>query len=84
MDRRRYLDLYLSESQDHLLLLGQGLLALERGANPAAAVEEAFRAAHTIKGMSSTMGFNAVTDICHQLEDRLDDVRAGRLNPRVK
>ena len=81
MDRGRYLELYLSESQDHLLLLGQGMLALERGANPAAAVEEAFRAAHTIKGMSSTMGFNAVTDICHQLEDRLDDVRAGRLNP---
>ncbi len=81
MERGRYLELYLSESQDHLRLLGDSLLALERGDNPTGAVEEAFRAAHTIKGMSSTMGFTVVTDICHQLEDRLDDVRAGRLHP---
>ena len=79
MDLKRYLELYLSESQDHLRALGHGLLALERGGDQQAAVEEAFRAAHTIKGMSATMGFRAVTDICHQLEDRLEDVRARRL-----
>lgn len=81
MDLGRYLELYLSESQDHLRALGQGLLALESAGDTQAAVEEAFRAAHTIKGMSATMGFRAVTEICHQLEDRLDDVRAGRLHP---
>ncbi len=81
MDLSRYLELYYSESQDHLRSLGQGLLALERGDEPQAAVEEAFRAAHTIKSMSATMGFRVVTEICHQLEDRLDDVRAGRLIP---
>lgn len=81
MDLSRYLELYLSESHDHLRALGQGLLALESGRDAHTAVEEAFRAAHTIKGMSATMGFKAVTDICHKLEDRLDDVRAGRLQP---
>ena len=81
MDLNRYLELYLSESQDSLRLLGKGLLALESGADTQVAVEEAFRAAHTIKGMSATMGFRTVTDICHQLEDRLDDIRAGRLAP---
>jgi two-component system, chemotaxis family, sensor kinase CheA len=80
MDLKRYLELYLSESQDHMHQLGQGLLALESGQDPQSAVEAAFRAAHTIKGMSATMGFRAVTDICHQLEDRLDDVRSGRLH----
>jgi len=79
MDLGRYLDLYLAESEDHLRLLNQGLLALEAGEHIEAAVEESFRAAHTIKGMSATMGFRTVTDICHQLEDRLDDVRAKRL-----
>jgi two-component system, chemotaxis family, sensor kinase CheA len=79
MDLNRYLELYLSESHDHMRALMQGLLALESGGNVKNAVEEAFRAAHTIKGMSATMGFQSVTDICHQLEDRLDDVRAGRL-----
>jgi two-component system chemotaxis sensor kinase CheA len=81
MDLSRYLELYYSESQDHLRALGRGLLALELGDEPQAAVEEAFRAAHTIKSMSATMGFRAVTEICHRLEDRLDDVRAGRLLP---
>lgn len=79
MDLGRYLDLYLAESQDHLRRLNQGLLALEAGENVEAAVEESFRAAHTIKGMSATMGFSTVTDICHQLEDRLDDIRSKSL-----
>jgi two-component system chemotaxis sensor kinase CheA len=79
MDLSRYLELYLSEAQDYLRALSRGLLALEDPAQVQAGVEEAFRAAHTIKSMSATMGFRAVTDICHQLEDRLDDVRAGRL-----
>ncbi|MEX2284686.1 MAG: chemotaxis protein CheA [Gemmatimonadota bacterium] len=79
MDLNRYLELYLSESHDHMRALMQGLLALESGQEVRGAVEEAFRAAHTIKGMSATMGFQRVTDICHHLEDRLDDVRAGRL-----
>jgi two-component system chemotaxis sensor kinase CheA len=79
MDLNRYLELYLSESHDHMRALMQGLLALESGTDVKKAVEEAFRAAHTIKGMSATMGFQSVTDICHQMEDRLDDVRAGRL-----
>src|SRR5688572_9110545 len=79
MDLNRYLELYLSESHDHMRALMQGLLALESGGDVKKAVEEAFRAAHTIKGMSATMGFQSVTDICHQLEERLDDVRSGRL-----
>jgi two-component system chemotaxis sensor kinase CheA len=79
MDLNRYLELYLSESQDHMRALGQGLLELESGTDVQNAVEAAFRAAHTIKGMSATMGFRQVTEICHQLEDLLDDVRSGRL-----
>ncbi|HEX6559178.1 MAG TPA: chemotaxis protein CheA [Longimicrobiales bacterium] len=77
MELNRYLDLYLSESQDHLRLLNRALLALERG-DTKAAVEEAFRAAHTLKGMSATMGFAGVSEMAHDLESLLDEVRAGR------
>jgi two-component system, chemotaxis family, sensor kinase CheA len=76
MELNRYLDLYLSESEDHLRLLNRALLELEEG-EPGAAIEEAFRAAHTLKGMSGTMGFMAVTDIAHDLENVLEQVRAG-------
>ncbi len=80
MDLNRYLDLYLSESQDHLRLLNQSLLAIEAG-DTGPAVEEAFRAAHTLKGMSATMGFTPVSEIAHDLENLLDQVRSGTRAP---
>lgn len=76
MDLNRYLDLYLSESQDHLGLLSRALLELEQGGGPGA-IEEAFRAAHTVKGMSATMGFANVSQIAHDLESLLDEIRTG-------
>ncbi len=78
MELNRYLDLYLSESHDHLRLLNKSLLALEDRAAAAGAIEEAFRAAHTLKGMSSTMGFTSVSDMAHELENLLDQIRTGR------
>lgn len=77
MELKHYLDLYLSESHDHLRLLNGALLELEQSRS-GSAIEEAFRAAHTIKGMSATMGFSAVSDIAHDLETLLDQVRARR------
>ena len=83
MELNRYLDLYLSESQDHLRLLNKCLLALEEG-EAAGAVEEAFRAAHTLKGMSATMGFTGVSDIAHDLESLLDKVRSHSIEVTSK
>jgi two-component system chemotaxis sensor kinase CheA len=77
VELNRYLDLYLSESQDHLQLLNRSLLALEDSGTAKGAIEEAFRAAHTLKGMSATMGFTGVTDIAHDLENLLDEIRKG-------
>jgi two-component system chemotaxis sensor kinase CheA len=50
----RFLDLYITETREHLQLLTRSILALERGES--AAIEEAFRAAHTIKGLAAAMG----------------------------
>jgi two-component system chemotaxis sensor kinase CheA len=36
-----------------------------------------FRAVHTVKGMSATMGFTAVATLSHELETLLDGVRRG-------
>lgn len=74
----QYLDLYLAEAQEHLDTLNRGILDLESGGG-GGSLDEAFRAAHTIKGMSAMMGHDAVAAVAHRLEDRLDEVRAGRV-----
>jgi two-component system chemotaxis sensor kinase CheA len=71
----RFVDLYVSETREHLQLLTRSILSLERGDTEA--VEEAFRAAHTIKGLAAAMGHGAASDAAHALEDELDEVRSG-------
>lgn len=77
MDLGRYRELYLSETQEHLAALSRGLAALEGGGR-GDGLDAAFRAAHTIKGMSATLGYDEVARLAHELEDRLDAIRAGR------
>lgn len=74
MQLDRYLGLYLSETREHLRVLDQSLLDLESSGG-GEAVTAAFRATHTIKGMAATMGFRAVAEAAHRLEDRLDELR---------
>lgn len=76
MELDSYIDLYLAETQENLRLLSSCLLALESEGGEAE-LDEAFRAAHTIKGTAAMMGFPEVAEVAHGLEDLLDEVRAG-------
>ena len=75
MSSERFLDLYVSETREHLRLLVRSILRIESG--EAVAVEEAFRAAHTIKGLAAAMGHQTAAAVAHRLEDRLSSVRSG-------
>jgi two-component system, chemotaxis family, sensor kinase CheA len=74
MDVRRFLDLYEAETQEHVRILQRSLLDLERDGS-GGALDEAFRAAHTLKGVSASMGFAEATRLAHELEDQLDQLR---------
>ena len=75
MDASRYAELFLTESQEHLSAINHSLLELERAPGAAEPVAALFRGVHTIKGMAATMGYQAVTDLSHELESLLDRVR---------
>ena len=77
MDTREYLDLYRSESREHLRALSTGILRLEDRATREAAMEACFRAAHTLKGMAAAMGFEDAAHAAHRLEDLLSELRSG-------
>lgn len=79
MDMSQYLDVFLEESKEHLESLNQRLLDLEKDSSNINALNEIFRAAHTLKGMSSTMGFDDLADLTHHMENVLSDLKEGIL-----
>ena len=81
MDASQYADLFLTESREHVSAMNQWLLQLERdgAAGSAEPVGAIFRAVHTVKGMSATMGYVVVAELSHELETLLDRVRRGEL-----
>ncbi|WP_214783742.1 chemotaxis protein CheA [Exiguobacterium sp. s183] len=77
MDVNEYLGLFLDESQEHIQSINTQLLKLEQSGG-ADVVQEIFRSAHTLKGMSSTMGYEHVANLTHEMESALDLVRGGK------
>ena len=77
MDTARYAELFLTESQDNLSAINHALLELERTPGAREPVGALFRAVHTVKGMSATMGYTLVAELSHELETLLDLVRRG-------
>ena len=79
MDTNQYMDMFLDESHEHLQSLNDGLLSLEDNMEDTSVVNEIFRNAHTLKGMSATMGFNKIAELTHEMEDVLDLIRKEQL-----
>ncbi|MDN5351469.1 MAG: two-component system, chemotaxis family, sensor kinase CheA [Clostridiales bacterium] len=79
MDMSQYLEIFIDESKEHLQTMNEILLELENDADNLSHLGEIFRIAHTLKGMSGTMGFTKVADLTHKMENVLDLVRNGAL-----
>jgi two-component system chemotaxis sensor kinase CheA len=77
VDSAQYAELFLTESREHVSAINHSLLELERGVGGDEPVSAIFRAVHTIKGMSATMGYTAVATLSHELETLLDRMRRG-------
>ena len=80
MDTNQYLDIFIDESNENLQKINDGLLDLEKDPNNLEFIEVIFRAAHTLKGMSATMGYEDLANLTHQMEDVLDLVRHEQLS----
>jgi len=80
---------FLSESQEFVESLSRNLMAIDKslrsGEPDPEMVNEVFRGWHTLKGLSSTFGVSALSELAHDEENLLDDLRLGRkpLTPRI-
>ncbi|WP_369876996.1 chemotaxis protein CheW [Alkalicoccobacillus gibsonii] len=70
-----YLAVFLDESQEHLQAVNDHLLKLEKQPEDDSIVGEIFRSAHTLKGMSATMGYEDLAHLTHNMENVLDLIR---------
>ncbi len=79
MDMNAYLSMFIDEAGDHLQSLNENLLRLESAPDDLSIVQVIFRSAHTLKGMSATMGFEDLASLTHEMENVLDLVRNSKL-----
>src|SRR5699024_4728949 len=75
MDTNQYLEMFLDESIEHLQTCNEYLLELEKNPEDLSIVNEIFRSAHTLKGMSATMGYEDIANLTHIMENVLDAIR---------
>ncbi|HEV8661672.1 MAG TPA: chemotaxis protein CheA [Candidatus Methylomirabilis sp.] len=81
MDMSKYLKMYISESQEHLQSMDRLLLEVEKGGADKTVIDTLFREAHSLKGMSASMGYEELAKVSHRMEDFLDGYRKGQGTP---
>ncbi|MFL0504636.1 chemotaxis protein CheW [Ureibacillus sp. 179-F W5.1 NHS] len=79
MELNQYLEMFIEESKEHLQSCSDNLLELEKNPEDIAIVNEIFRSAHTLKGMSATMGYEDLADLTHKMENVLDAIRNEKI-----
>jgi len=75
MDTSEYMPMFLAETREHLEQLNLAIVKLEEDPTDRATVEEIFRIAHSLKGMSATMGFAKIAELTHHMEDVFELLR---------
>lgn len=79
MDTNQYMEMFLDESREHLDSLDDGLMTLEKDPSELSILNDIFRNAHTLKGMSATMGYTKIAELTHDMENILDALRKEQM-----
>lgn len=79
LDISQYLSIFVEEAKEHLQSMNEVLLELEKNPSHLGHINEIFRVAHTIKGMSGTMGFHNMANLTHEMENLLQAARSSEI-----
>lgn len=77
IDMEQFKTTFVEESLEGLDIMESVLLELQPGATDADAIDNIFRAAHSIKGGSATFNFDDIAAFTHVAETLLDQIRNG-------
>jgi len=70
---------FFEEAQLQIESLEQNILILENNPSNRNAIDEIFRAAHTLKGGSATVIMDEISGFTHIIENLLDDIRSEKV-----
>lgn len=70
---------FFEEAQLMLETMETSVLQLEKDPGDSEAINEMFRAAHTLKGGSATLDLDRIAQFTHELESMLDEVRSEHI-----
>ncbi|MDN5326572.1 MAG: two-component system, chemotaxis family, sensor kinase CheA [Moorella sp. (in: firmicutes)] len=79
LDMSQYLGIFLDEAEEQLQQLDEAVVQLEQTPDDHELLNTIFRAAHTLKGSSASMGFSRLATLTHRMESVLDSLRQGKL-----
>lgn len=74
---------FFHDCLEHLSLIEDGLLALEKDFSNRQVLDTLFRSLHTIKGISALLGLNHLRDLAHEVESLLDMGRQSKVTLTV-
>lgn len=78
-DIRELMSNYIEEMYELLEKFDINIVKLDKRRDDKPLINEVFRVVHSMKGMTSTMGFNHTAELIHAMEDLLYDVRDGKM-----
>ncbi|MBE0491654.1 MAG: response regulator [Sulfurospirillum sp.] len=84
-DIQEILEDFLIEAFELIEQIDQDLVELESRPDDLELLNSIFRVAHTVKGSSSFLNFDVLTNLTHHMEDVLNKARRGdlKLNPEI-
>lgn len=71
---------FFAEAEQQVEQLESNILVIENDPTNHEAIDEIFRAAHTLKGGSATVEMMDLSHFTHKVEDVLDEIRSDRLS----
>jgi two-component system, chemotaxis family, sensor kinase CheA len=79
MDMSQYKDLFIAEAMEHVRGMNENIVSLEKNADDRDKIDSLFRQAHSIKGMAASMGYDAIAQLAHSMEDLMERVRKNAI-----
>src|SRR3989475_534493 len=73
------LEYFVPEAQEYLETISSCLLRMEKDPTNKDTIDQLFRAVHTLKGSAHTVGFQAIGDLTHHMEDIMSAIRDGKM-----